>query len=112
MRERIGNWTSKDKAFLRAAVKTLEIEHSFNSGCMSCYDDAFYLCINKMEMTSADFAVVEDVVEPDNSYYFTQSNSVEWHGRYGTITLDWYSTDDVIEKFIAEFPNQPYFVHK
>lgn len=112
MHERIGRWSSKDKSFLRAAVKTLEIEHSFNSGCMNCYDDAFHLCVHKMEMTSADFATGSDEGETESRYYFTASQPVDWHGRYGMVTLDWYTSDDVIEKFIAEFPNQTYFVHK
>ena len=109
---RYGRWTSNDKRTLRSIIRSLGIEHSFNSGCMSCYDDAFILAKNSLELSTADFVgtdyICRDVVVGE--YTFTEQNPVEWHGTMGTVILDWNTPVPTIEKFIEQFPNQKYFI--
>lgn len=103
---RYGQWSDEDKRTLRQIIRILGIKHSFKSGCMSCFDDAYILAKNALELSTAD------LIENPNArtYTFTQDNPVEWHGVFGVIYLDWNTPDETIERFISMFPNQSYFI--
>lgn len=107
-----GQWTDEDKKELRSIIRALGIKHSFKSGCMSCFDDAFILAKNALDLSTADLVGVDYIggEVAVGEYTFTAQQPVEWHGRMGTVILDWNTPVPTIEKFIEQFPNQTYFI--
>lgn len=110
LKKRYNAWTTTDKSMLRKLVKELEIKHKFNTKCSSCYRDAFHLIVNKLGMTSADF--VEKKNE-ESKYIFIGKKEAVWHGPYGAVTLNEFTPDEMIDKFIeASIGIQSYYLFK
>lgn len=110
LKKRYNAWTPDDKAMLRTLVKELEIKHKFNTKCNSCYRDAFHLIVNKLGMKSADF--VEKKNE-ESRYIFIGKKEAVWHGPYGAVTLNEFTPDEMIDKFIeATLGIQDYYAFK
>lgn len=110
LKKRYNAWTPDDKAMLRTLVKELEIKHKFNTKCNSCYRDAFHLIVNKLGMKSADF--VEKKNE-ESRYIFIGKKEAVWHGPYGAVTLNEFTPDEMIDKFIeATLGIQDYYIFK
>lgn len=97
LKKRYDAWTPGDKAVLRALVKELGIIHKFNTRCNSCHRDAFHLVVNALGMKSADFACKKD---KGSKYIFTGKKEAVWHGPYGAVTLDEFTPDEMVDKFI------------
>lgn len=110
LKNRYDAWTPGDKAMLRTLVKELGIKHKFNTKCSSCYRDAFHLIVNKLGMKSADF--VEKKNE-ESKYIFIGKKEAVWHGPYGAVTLNEFTPDEMIDKFIeAASGIQGYYAFK
>lgn len=110
LKNRYNAWTPDDKAMLRTLVKELEIKHKFNTKCDSCYRDAFHLIVNELGMKSADF--VEKKNE-ESRYIFIGEKEAVWHGPYGAVTLNEFTPDEMIDKFIeATSGIQDYYAFK
>ena len=107
---RYGQWSDEDKKSLRSIIRALGIKHSFRSSCMSCYDDAFILAKNALELSTADLFGVGNGASEKKGYVFTSLHPVEWHGKMGVVILDENTPAETIEHFISVFPNQTYFI--
>lgn len=109
MQPRYNSFTSKDKQNLKLFVKELSIDHKFGR-CSNCYKDAFHLIVNKLGMKSADF--VEKKNE-ESKYIFIGKKEAVWHGPYGAVTLNEFTPDEMIDKFIeATLGIQNYYIFK
>lgn len=104
IKDRYGKWTPDDRLELKAMVKELGIKHSFRGKCSSCYNDAFHLVMHHFGLRMADLNV--EVAQTSGRYVYLPSVDTIWMGRYGKVTLNEYTPDEIVERYIEVFPNQ------
>lgn len=104
MKARYGKWKDEDRTELKAMVKELGIKHSFRGRCSSCYNDAFHLVMNHLGLLMADLK--QEPKKASGKWVYVGNAPAQWHYINGTVVLDENTPDDIVERFVAAFPNQ------
>lgn len=104
IKDRYGRWKEEDRTELKAMVKELGINHKFRGRCNNCYNDAFHLVMNHLGLKAADLK--RETKQSSGKWVYVGNAPAQWYYINGTVTLDENTPDEIVERFVAAFPNQ------
>lgn len=113
IKEKIKNWlvkggafTPDDKKEIKAAATEAHLDIKFKSKCPNCYSDAVIM----LAMHHGVNATVQGVETKSGNYLFTVPGKAIWFDKGVMRTLNATTDDETIERYMAQFPNQKFFI--